>query len=179
VPFSREIYIEREDFMEVPVKKFFRLAPGQEVRLRYACLLTCTHVEKDADGRVTTIHGTYDPASRGGNAPDGRKVKGTIHWVSVQHARPVEARLYDRFFTVPDPMADETRPFTDFLNPDSLKTITAFVEPALLHANGGDRFQFERVGYFCTDTRDSKPGAPVFNRTVTLRDSWGRIAAQA
>ena len=178
VPFSREIYIEREDFMEVPVKKFFRLAPGQEVRLRYACLLKCTHVEKDAAGRITAIHGTYDPASRGGNAPDGRKVKGTIHWVSVRHAKPVEVRLYDRFFTVPDPMADETKPFTAFLNPDSLKTITAMVEPALLNANGGDRFQFERVGYFCADTRNSKPGAPVFNRTVALRDSWGKITAK-
>ena len=178
VPFSRELYIEREDFMEVPVKKFFRLAPGQEVRLRYACLLTCTHVEKDASGRVTTIHGTYDPASRGGNSPDGRKVKGTIHWVSVRHARDVEVRLYDRLFTVPNPMGDETKNFLEFMNPDSLKTITGYVEPALLDATGGERFQFERVGYFCADTRDSKPGAPVFNRTVTLRDSWSKIAAQ-
>jgi glutaminyl-tRNA synthetase len=178
VPFSREIYIEREDFMEVPVKKFFRLAPGQEVRLRYACLLKCTHVEKDAAGTIAAIHGTYDPASRGGNAPDGRKVKGTIHWVSVRHAKPVAVRLYDRFFTVPDPMADETKPFTAFLNPDSLKTITGLVEPALLDAQPGERFQFERVGYFCADTRNSKPGAPVFNRTVALRDSWGKITAK-
>ncbi|MEI6211792.1 MAG: glutamine--tRNA ligase/YqeY domain fusion protein [bacterium] len=178
VPFCREIYIEREDFMEVPAKKFFRLAPGQEVRLRYAYLLTCTRVEKDADGRILAIHGTYDPASRGGTAPDGRKVKGTIHWVSVRHAKPVEMRLYDRFFTVPNPMADETKPFTAFLNPDSLKTITGYVEPALLAAAPGERFQFERIGYFCTDTRDSRPDAPVFNRTVTLRDSWSKIAAQ-
>lgn len=178
VPFSREIYIEREDFMEVPVKKFFRLAPGQEVRLRYACLLTCTSVEKDATGHITAIHGTYDPASRGGHAPDGRKVKGTIHWVSVRHAKPVEVRLYDRFFTVPNPMGDETKPFTTFLNPDSLKTITGYVEPALLAAAPGERFQFERIGYFCVDTRDSRPGAPVFNRTVSLRDSWSKLAAQ-
>jgi len=175
VPFSREIYIEREDFMEVPVKKFFRLAPGQEVRLRYACLLKCTHVEKDAAGRIMAIHGTYDPASRGGTAPDGRKVKGTIHWVSVRHAKPVEMRLYDRLFTVPNPMGDELYPFTDFLNPDSLKTITGYIEPALLDAKAGEHFQFERVGYFCADSRASKPGAPVFNRTVALRDSWGKL----
>ena len=178
VPFSRELYIEREDFMEVPVKKFFRLAPGQEVRLRYACLLKCTHIEKDASGKVITIHGTYDPASRGGTAPDGRKVKGTIHWVSVRHAKPAEVRLYDRLFTVPNPMGDETKTFLDFLNPDSLKTVTGYVEPALVDATAGDRFQFERIGYFCADTRDSRPGAPVFNRTVTLRDSWTKIAAQ-
>ncbi|MEO5367998.1 MAG: glutamine--tRNA ligase/YqeY domain fusion protein [Magnetococcus sp. WYHC-3] len=178
VPFSRELYIERDDFMEVPAKKFFRLAPGQEVRLRYACLFTCTSIEKDAAGKIIAIHGTYDPASRGGNAPDGRKVKGTIHWVSVRHAKPVEVRLYDRFFTVPNPMADETKQFTAFLNPDSLKTITGYVEPALLAAAPGERFQFERIGYFCADTRDSRPNAPVFNRTVTLRDSWSKIAAQ-
>ena len=178
VMFSREIYIEREDFMEVPAKKFFRLAPGQEVRLRYVCLFKCTTIEKDAAGKVTVIHGTYDPASRGGNAPDGRKVKGTIHWVSARHAKPVEVRLYDRFFTVPNPMGDETKPFTAFLNPDSLKTITGYVEPALAEARPGERFQFERVGYFCADTRDSKPGAPVFNRTVTLRDSWSKVATK-
>jgi glutaminyl-tRNA synthetase len=178
VPFGRELFIEREDFLENPPKKFFRLAPGQEVRLRYACLFRCTGVEKDAAGRVTAIHGEYDPASRGGNAPDGRKVKGTIHWVSAKHARPAEVRLYDRLFTVPDPMADAARPFTDFLNPDSLRTATALVEPALLEALPGERVQFERVGYFCADTRLSRPGAPVFNRTVTLRDSWAKIASQ-
>ena len=177
VPFSRELLIEREDFMEVPAKKFFRLAPGQEVRLRYACLLKCTSVEKDASGKITAIHGTYDPASRGGTAPDGRKVKGTIHWVSAKHAKPLEVRLYDRLFTVPNPMGDETKPFTDFLNPDSLKTITGYAEPALADAKPGEHFQFERVGYFCADTRKSTPYAPVFNRTVTLRDSWSKIAA--
>ena len=129
-------------------------------------------------GKVITIHGTYDPASRGGTAPDGRKVKGTIHWVSVRHAKPAEVRLYDRLFTVPNPMGDETKTFLDFLNPDSLKTVTGYVEPALVDATAGDRFQFERIGYFCADTRDSRPGAPVFNRTVTLRDSWTKIAAQ-
>jgi glutaminyl-tRNA synthetase len=178
VPFSRELYIERDDFMEVPAKKFFRLAPGQEVRLRYACLLTCTQVEKDDTGRITVIHGTYDPHSRGGHAPDGRKVKGTIHWVSVRHAQPVPVRLYDRLFTVPAPLADESKSFLDFLNPNALQTITGYVEPALAAAAPGERFQFERIGYFCADTRDSVPGAPVFNRTVTLRDSWSKVAAQ-
>ena len=133
-------------------------------------------MEKDAAGKIVAIHGNYDPASRGGTAPDGRKVKGTIHWVSVKHAKPVEVRLYDRLFTVPDPMGDETKTCTDFLNPESLRTITGYVEPALLEARGGERFQFERVGYFCADTRASKPGVPVFNRTVTLRDSWAKIA---
>jgi glutaminyl-tRNA synthetase len=178
IPFSREIYIEREDFMEVPAKKFFRLAPGQEVRLRYACLFKCTSVEKDASGKVTVIHGDYDPNSRGGNAPDGRKVKGTIHWVSVRHAKAVEVRLYDRLFTVPEPQADETKKFTDFLNPDSLRIVTGYAEPVLLDATPGTRLQFERVGYFCVDTRYSKPGAPVFNRTVTLKDSWSKLANQ-
>jgi len=172
VPFGREVYIEREDFMEVPAKKFFRMTPGQEVRLRAACLFTCTHVVKDAAGRIIEIHGTYDPQSKGGNASDGRKIKGTIHWVSAAHAVPVEVRLYDRLFTVPDPMGDPTRDFVDFLNPDSLKIITAYVEPALADAAPGERFQFERVGYFCADAYDSKPGKPVFNRTVTLKDSW-------
>ena len=178
IPFSREIYIEREDFMEFPAKKFFRLAPGQEVRLRYACLYKCTSVEKDSSGRVTVIHGDYDPNSRGGNAPDGRKVKGTIHWVSVHHAKAVEVRLYDRLFTVPEPQADETKKFTDFLNPNSLKIVTGYAEPVLLDATPGTRIQFERVGYFCVDTRYSKPGAPVFNRTVTLKDSWSKLANQ-
>ncbi|MDD5707786.1 MAG: glutamine--tRNA ligase/YqeY domain fusion protein [Kiritimatiellae bacterium] len=172
VPFSRELWIEREDFMEMPQKKFFRMAPGQEVRLRYACLFTCTRVEKDATGRVVAVHGNYDPASRGGTAPDGRKVKGTLHWVSARHAQPAETRLYDRLFTVPDPEADDTRAFTDFLNPASLRTVTAWVEPALLETLPGEGVQFERLGYFCADTRHSRPGAPVFNRTVTLKDSW-------
>ena len=179
VPFCRELYIEREDFMEVPAKKFFRLAPGQEVRLRYACLFTCTSVEKDAAGQVTAVHGTYDPNSRGGSAPDGRKVKGTIHWVSARHAKPLEVRLYDRLFTVAEPQADETKSFLEFLNPDSLKVATAQAEPALAEATPGERVQFERIGYFCADMRHSKPGAPVFNRTVTLKDSYAKVAAKA
>jgi glutaminyl-tRNA synthetase len=172
VPFGRELWVEREDFMEEPSKKFFRLAPGREVRLRYACLFTCTGVERDAAGAIVAVHGNYDPASRGGTAPDGRKVKGTIHWVSLRHAQPAETRLYDRLFTVPDPEADEARPFTDFLNPDSLRMATAWCEPALLETLPGAVVQFERLGYFCADSRLSRPGAPVFNRTVTLKDSW-------
>ena len=131
---------------------------------------------KDAAGKVVEIHGTYDPASKGGNASDGRKIKGTIHWVPAAHAVPVEVRLYDRLFTVPDPMGDPARDFVEFLNPGSLKAITAFVEPALADAAPGERFQFERVGYFCADAYDSKPGKPVFNRTVTLKDSWSKEA---
>ena len=176
IPFGRELYIEREDFMEVPAKKFFRVTPGQEVRLRGACLFTCTHVVKDADGAVTEIHGTYDPDSKGGHATDGRKVKGTIHWVSAAHAVPVEVRLYDRLFTVPDPMGDEAKDFLAFLNPDSCKVVTAYAEPALAEVAPGERFQFERVGYFCADAVDFAPGKPVFNRTVTLKDSWGKAA---
>ncbi|NLF85975.1 MAG: glutamine--tRNA ligase/YqeY domain fusion protein [Lentisphaerae bacterium] len=174
VPFSRELWIEREDFMEVPDKKFFRLAPGREVRLRYACLVTCTSVEHDDTGRATVVHGTYDPASRGGNAPDGRKVKGTIHWVSIRHAQPLETRLYDRLFTVPDPEADETRAFTDFLNPGSLRCVNAWGEPSLAELLPGETVQFERLAYFCADRRHSRPGAPVMNRTVTLKDSRGK-----
>jgi len=171
IPFSRELWVEREDFMEVPVKKFFRMTPGQEVRLRGACIFKCTHVVKDAAGNVIEIHGTYDPDSKGGNAPDGRKVKGTIHWVSAKHAVPLQVRLYDRLFTVPDPLGDDTKDFLEFLNPDSCKAVTAYGEPALADAQPGDTFQFERVGYFCADTRDSKPNAPLFNRTVTLKST--------
>ena len=169
---GREVFIEREDFLEEPAKKFFRMAPGQEVRLRAACLFTCTHAVKDAAGKIVEIHGTYDPNSKGGNAADGRKIKGTIHWVSAAHAVPVEVRLYDRLFTVPDPLGDATRDFVEFLNPDSFKAVTAFAEPALTDALPGALFQFERIGYFCADTRESMPGNPVFNRTVTLKDSW-------
>ncbi|MDA3926976.1 MAG: glutamine--tRNA ligase/YqeY domain fusion protein [Kiritimatiellae bacterium] len=172
IPFEREIYIERGDFMEVPVKKFFRMTPGKEVRLRGACIFMCTHVVKDDSGKVLEVHGTYDPESKGGNAPDGRKIKGTIHWVPAASAVKLEVRLYDRLFSVPEPMADTQKDFVEFLNPDSLKTITAYGEPALLDAPKGGLFQFERVGYFCVDSRDSKEMAPVFNRTVTLRDSW-------
>ncbi len=172
IPFGKELWIEREDFMEVPAKKFFRVTPGQEVRLRGACFFTCTHVLKDATGAVTEIHGTYDPATKGGNAPDGRKVKGTIHWVSAQHAVQIPVRLYDRLFTVPDPLGVPNKDFLEFLNPASVKTVTGYGEPALAEAKAGEKFQFERLGYFCADSKESKPGKPVFNRTVTLKDSW-------
>ena len=173
IPFSRELYIEREDFMETPPKGYFRLAPGQEVRLRYACLVRCTNVVKNAAGEIVEVHCTYDPDSRGGNAPDGRKVKGTIHWVSARHAKPAEVRLYDRLFTVEDPMAVEGRDFREFLNPHSLEVVTGYVEPGLAGAAPRSRFQFERIGYFCVDP-DSTPDKPVFNRTVTLKDSWAK-----
>ncbi len=174
VPFSRELWIEREDFMEFPDKKFFRLAPGREVRLRYACLFTCTSVEHDEEGRVVAVHGTYDPESRGGNAPDGRRVRGTIHWVSIRHAQPLETRLYDRLFTVPDPEADESRHFTEFLNPDSLRCVNAWGEPSLTELLPGETVQFERLAYFCADLRLSRPGQPVMNRTVTLKEARGK-----
>jgi glutaminyl-tRNA synthetase len=176
VPFSREIYIERDDFMEDPPKKFFRLAPGREVRLRYAYLVTCVDVVKDASGEVVEVHCTYDPQTRGGSAPDGRKVKGTIHWVSAAHAISAEVRLYDRLFNVPSPDAAD---FVAHINPDSLVTLEAArIEPSVVDAAPGAQFQFERLGYFCVDTADSRPGAPVFNRTVTLRDSWAKIEKQ-
>ena len=174
VPFSRELWIEREDFMEFPDKKFFRLAPGREVRLRYACLFTCTSVEHDDEGRVVAVHGTYDPESRGGNAPDGRRVRGTIHWVSIRHAQPLETRLYDRLFTVPDPEADESRHFTEFLNPDSLRCVNAWGEPSLTELLPGETVQFERLAYFCADLRLSRPGQPVMNRTVTRTEARGK-----
>lgn len=177
VPFSRVVYIEREDFMEQPPKKFFRLAPGREVRLRYACLITCTRVVKDEKtGEISEVHCAYDPASRGGTAPDGRKVKGTIHWVSARHAVTAEVRLYDRLFRHDNPAeAGEGDAFMKCLNPDSLKVISGCLEPGLAAAEPGQRFQFERLGYFCVDTAESAPGKPVFNRTVPLRDSWARI----
>ncbi len=171
VPFSREIWIERDDFMEVPEKKFFRMAPGQEVRLRGAYIFKCESCIKDADGKVTEVHGTYDTLSKGGNASDGRKIKGTIHWVSVAHAVEAEVRLYDRLFTSSNPLAEEQGDFLDYLNPNSMSTIKGYIEPALAEAAPGDIFQFERLAYFCADSKYSKPGAPVFNRTVTLRDS--------
>lgn len=175
VPFSRELYIERDDFREDPPKKFHRLAPGAEVRLRYAYYITCREVVRDADGRITELRCTHDPESRGGSSPDGRKVKGTIHWVSASHAVPAETRLYDHLFTSPTPGATpEGVEFTDLINPDSLRVVTAHVEPALAEMPAGSRVQFERLGYFCVDP-DSRPGAPVFNRTVTLKDSWARI----
>ena len=171
VPFSRELFIEREDFMEDAPKKFFRLAPGREVRLRWAYVVKCVGCEKDADGNVVAVHCTYDPETRGGNTPDGRKIKATIHWVSAEHAVPAEVRLYDRLFTKEDPAAvPEGGDWRDNLNPDSLKVATALVEPSLRDVPAGARFQFERIGYFCADP-DSKPGAPVFNLTVALKDS--------
>ncbi|HAU37124.1 MAG TPA: glutamine--tRNA ligase [Phycisphaerales bacterium] len=175
VPFGRELYIERDDFMEDPPKKFFRLAPGREVRLRYAYFVTCTGVEKDAGGNVTALHCTYDPATRGGDAPDGRKVKATLHWVSAAHALNAEVRLYDHLFNKADPNdAPEGQDYTANLNPASLEVVAdAKVEPSLAGAKGGERFQFERLGYFCVDP-DSAAGRPVFNRTVTLKDTWAK-----
>jgi glutaminyl-tRNA synthetase len=183
VPFAGELYIERDDFMEDPPKKFFRLAPGREVRLRYGYFITCQEVVKDADGTVVELRCTYDPATRGGDAPDGRKVQGTIHWVSSAHALDCEVRLYDRLFTVPDPDAaageDEDGDITKFLNPESLVVVRgAKVEPSVGKDPVGTRYQFERTGYFVSDTADSTPERPVFNRTVTLRDSWAKMQAK-
>ncbi len=174
IPFSREIYIEREDFMEEPPKKFFRLGPGREVRLRYGYFIRCVSVTKDAaTGEISEIHCTYDPETRGGSAPDGRKVKGTIHWVSAAHAIQCPVRLYDRLFLTENPDADKQVDFKEHLNPDSLTILdTCMLEPSLAKAQAGESFQFERNGYFCVDLIFSQPGLPVFNRTVTLRDSW-------
>ena len=180
VPFSRTLLIERDDFMEVAPKKYFRLTPGQEVRLRWAYFVTCTSCTKDAAGNITEVRCTYDPATRGGDAPDGRKVKGTIHWVSEAHAGDVEVRLYDRLFLKED-LNDlaEGEDWRAHLNPDSLKVSRAKVEPSLLSIKPGTRVQFERIGYFCADAIDSVPGQPAFNRTVTLKDSWAKAAAKA
>jgi glutaminyl-tRNA synthetase len=177
LPFSRVLYIERDDFLENPPKDFFRLAPGREVRLRYAYFVTCTGCVKDESGQVVEVRCTYDPATRGGNAPDGRKVKGTIHWVSAAHAVDAEVRLYDHLFKVPDPSdVPEGVDWRDNLNPTSLVTLTGCkLEPGLVKASAGERYQFERQGYFCVDGKDSKPGALVFNRAVSLRDSWAKI----
>lgn len=185
VPFGRELYIEREDFMENAPKKYFRMTPGQEVRLRYAYFVTAQSVEKDAEGNITCIHCTYDPATRGGDAPDGRKVKGTIHWVSAEHAIEAEVRMFDRLFATEAPdEAPEGKTFLDNLNPESLKVLAnCKLEPALSSAAGKanergiwepERFQFERLGYFCTD-KDSTPEHLVFNRSCTLKDSWAKI----
>ncbi len=174
VVLTREIYIDRADFMEDPPKKYFRLAPGQEVRLRYACYITCTDVVKDADGRIVEIRAEMDPESRGGSTPDGRRVKGTIHWVSASHNVPFECRIYDNLFLKEDPDdVEEGGSFIDNLNPDSLKIVEAFGEPALAAAQVGDRLQFERTGYFCIDP-SSSDGKLVINRSVGLRDSWGK-----
>ncbi len=179
VPFSRELYIEREDFMENPPKKFFRLSPGKEVRLRCAYFITCTEVVKDERGDVAELRCTYDPATRGGDSPDGRRVKATLHWVSAAHAFPVEVRLYDRLFSVEDPESvPEGKTFLDYLTPNSLEVLRdAQAEPSLAGATAGTRVQFERLGYFCVDS-DSRPGSLVFNRTVSLRDSWAKISQQ-
>ena len=173
VPFSRVLFVEQEDFMENPPKDFFRLAPGREVRLRYAYFIRCEQVIKDEQGNIVELHCTYDPATRGGDAPDGRKVKATLHWVSAEHAVDAEVRLYDTLFTKPDPNdVEEGQDALSNLNPNSLEVLTgAKIEPSVATAQPGDRFQFERMGYFCTDP-DSSTGRPVFNRTVTLKDAW-------
>ena len=176
VPFTREIYVERDDFMEEPPRKFFRLGPGREVRLRFAYFITCNEVIKNAAGEVTELHCTYDPETHGGSAPDGRKVKGTIHWVSASHAFEAQVRLYDRLLTVEDPnKEDDGKTYLDHLNAEALEVIAdAKLEPGLAKAEPGERFQFERLGYFCADAGDSQAGKPVFNRTVTLRDAWAK-----
>jgi glutaminyl-tRNA synthetase len=178
VPFSRVLYIEQDDFREDPPKKFFRLAPGREVRLRNAYLITCQSVVKNDAGEPVELRCTYDPATRGGDAPDGRKVKATLHWVSAAHAVDAEVRLYDRLFTVESPGSGDTD-FLTQLNPASLEVVRAAkLEPSLAAAPAGARYQFERLGYFCVDP-DSRPGAPVFNRTVGLKDSWAKVEASA
>jgi glutaminyl-tRNA synthetase len=176
VPFSKTIYIEQDDFRENPPKQYFRLSPGREVRLRYAYLVTCTNVVKNDQGEVIEVHCTYDPATRGGNTPDGRKVKSTIHWISAAHAIDSEVRLYDNLFSKEDP--DQVEPGQDFttnLNPNSLEIVTqAKLEPSLANVSAGARYQFERLGYFCVDP-DATPGKPVFNRTVALKDTWAKV----
>ena len=180
VPFSRVLWIERDDFMEDPPRKFFRLAPGREVRLRYAYFITCQSVVKDDDGNVVELRCTYDPATRGGDSPDGRKVKATLHWVSAEHAISTQVRLYDHLFSKEAPEdVEEGEDFTVNLNSASLEVLEGCkLEPSLADAEPGTRVQFERLGYFCVDSVDSKPGKPVFNRTVTLRDQWARVQKQ-
>jgi glutaminyl-tRNA synthetase len=179
VPFSRVIYIEQEDFMENPPKKFFRLGPGREVRLRYAYYITCQEAVKDpSTGEIMELRCTYDPTTKGGNAPDGRKVKATLHWVSAEHAVDGEVRLYDRLFTKENPDEKvEGKTFKDFINPDSLETLSdCKLEPSLADAAPESFYQFERLGYFCADAKESASGHLVFNRTVTLRDTWAKMA---
>ncbi len=179
VPFSKVLYIERDDFMEDPPRKFFRLAPGREVRLRYAYFITCKDVIKDENGEVIELRCVYDPATRGGAAPDGRRVKATLHWVSAQHAIKAEARLYDTLFTLENPDSDRDKDFTSFINPDSLRVVNPiYVEPQLRNARAGDRYQFERLAYFVVD-QDSTAEKLVFNRTVTLRDQWRKEQKKA
>ncbi|NOZ45810.1 MAG: glutamine--tRNA ligase/YqeY domain fusion protein [Chlorobi bacterium] len=175
IPFSKTIYIEKEDFMENAPKKFFRLAPGREVRLRYAYFITCTKVVKDENGNITELRASYDPASKGGKSPDGRKVKGTLHWVSAHEAIKAEIRLYDRLFLNENPeVAEEGKDFTSNINPHSLEKITGYLEPGLQNAQPESKYQFERIGYFCVD-KDSTKEHLIFNRTITLRDSWAKI----
>ena len=176
IPFCREIYIDRDDFMEEPAKKFFRLAPGREVRLRAAYFITCQEVVKNDSGEIVELRCTYDPASRGGSSPDGRKVKGTLHWVSARHALDAEIRLYDRLFNKENPEDDPEVDFKENINPDSLQILShCKLEPALTQATANDHFQFERVGFFCLDSKEGTPSRPVFNRTVTLRDTWAKL----
>jgi glutaminyl-tRNA synthetase len=175
VPFSRVLYIERDDFMESPPKEFFRLAPGREVRLRYAYIIKCIRAVKDEKtSEVVELHCTYDPDTRSGATGSSRKVKGTIHWVSAAHAMKAEMRLYDRLFTTENP--GDADDFESVLNPTSLQTLKGYVEPSLAGATPGSRYQFERMGYFCVDAKDSSPERLVFNRTVGLRDTWAKIA---
>jgi glutaminyl-tRNA synthetase len=180
VPFAKEIYIERTDFMEDPPKKFYRLSIGREVRLRWAYVIKCVDVVKDPiTGEVIELLCEYDPLTKGGNTPDGRRIQGTIHWLSVKHAKELEVRLYDNLFMKENPNeVDEGKTYLDNINPDSLSIIRAKVEPSLLSAKPGEKYQFERLGYFCVDSKHSKPNEPVFNRTVTLRDTWAKIAAK-
>jgi glutaminyl-tRNA synthetase len=177
IPFTREIYIEQSDFMEDPPKKFFRLGPGREVRLRYGFFITCREVIKDDAGNILELRCTYDPETRGGQAPDGRKVKGTIHWVSAEHAVEAEVRLYDHLFQTQDPSdTEEGQSYLDNLNPHSLEVLKGCkLESSLAEAQPGERFQFERVGYFYVDTKESSGSKPVFNRSVTLRDTWAKM----
>jgi len=176
IPFSKTLYIEKDDFMENPPRKFFRLSPGKEVRLRYAYYITCNEVVKDENGEVTELLCTYDPETKGGNSPDGRKVKATLHWVSAKHAIPTEVRLYDRLFNIEDPnKTEDGGHFTENLNPDSLKTVTGYIEPFVKDTKPLHIYQFERLGYFCTD-KNSKSDSIIFNRTVTLRDTWAKMS---
>ncbi len=177
IPFARELWIEQDDFMEEAPRKFFRLKPGGEVRLRFGYIIKCEEVVKDADGNVTELHCSYDPETRSGAGSSDRKVKGTIHWVSAAHGVPATVRLYDRLFTVPDPNSVDD--FMEVLNPDSLETVAAFLEPTLADVTGNDPVQFERLGYFCPDSKDHSVDEPVFNRIVTLRDTWAKIEKHA
>jgi glutaminyl-tRNA synthetase len=172
VPFSKIIYIEQDDFRETPPPKYYRLFPGNEVRLRYAYFIKCTHVVKDDKGKVIEVHATYDPTTRGGDSADGRKVKSTIHWVSARHAKEVEVRMYDRLFTKEDPEEGDEG-FLTCLNPKSLEILKGYVEPSLATVKTGERFQFERLGYFCVDVESSE--TPVFNLTVNLKDTWVKM----